>query len=60
MQYVCRTIKYKKLQLVGNKVGVVAIPKYTFSGNKALSVRDKRKVKILFLNTQLFLFFIAL
>ena len=50
----------KELRLVCDKVGVVVIPKYTFSGNKALSTIDKRKVRILFLDTELFLFFMLL
>ena len=50
----------KELRLVCNKGGVVVIPKYTFSGNKALSMIDKRKVRNVFLATEFFLFFIVL
>ena len=51
------TLSNKKLRLACDEVGVVAIPKNVIPDNKALSARDKRKVRILFSNTKLFLYF---
>ena len=44
------TLLTKKPRLIFDKIGVVAVPKYTNPDNKALSARDKRKVRN-FLNT---------
>ena len=44
------TLSTKKPRLIYDKIGVVAVPKYTNPDNKALSARDKRKVRN-FLNT---------
>ena len=50
------TLSTKKPRLIFDKIGVVAVPKYTNPDNKALSARDKRKVRN-FLNTQFFIVF---
>ena len=51
------TLSNKKPRLVCDEVGVVAIRKNVIPDNKALSARDKRKVRILFSNPKLFLYF---
>ena len=47
------TLSTKKPRLIFDKIGVVAVPKYTNPDNKALPARDKRKLRN-FLNTQFF------
>ena len=37
------TLSTKKTRLIFDKIGVVAVPKYTNPDNKALSARDKRR-----------------
>ena len=48
------TFSTKKPRLIFDKIGVVAVPNYTNPDNRALSARDKRKVRN-FLNTQFFI-----
>ena len=48
------TLSTKKPRLIFDKIGVVAVPKYANPDNRALSARDKRKVRS-FLNTQFFI-----
>ena len=53
------TLSTKKPRLIFDKIGVVAVPKYTNPDNRALSARDKRKVRN-FLNTEFFIFSLKL
>ena len=48
------TLSTKKPPLIFDRIGVVAIPNYMNPDNRALSARDKRKVRN-FLNTQFFI-----